>query len=177
MKRRSRPTANDVFKTAELPVHIYRAGDVIGVTGIEKWRLQKFLSGKRYPLSQSGQIGKGPSSWRLFSLEDVYRIGVAYVLTKDGFTPKHISEALQFIEGNDVIDFGPEGRERPPLIGFARGPKRAKIVYISRAKGTSAEGDVPYYVLDLERIISEIDKKLEALLEPRHGKARDDLKI
>jgi hypothetical protein len=163
MTRRSKNTSEDVFRTAELPSHFYRAGDLIRVLGIEKWRLQKFLSGKRYPLSSSGQIGKGPSSWRLFSLEDMYRIGIAYFLTRDGFTPKHISEALQFIEGSDLIDFGPEGRKRPPLIGFVRGPKEAKTVYIPRTRAISAGSDAPYYVLDLERIISEIDRRIEGL--------------
>jgi hypothetical protein len=92
------------------------------------------------------------------------RIGIAYLLTKDGFTPKHISEALQFIERHDLIDFGPEGRERSPLIGFVRGAKRAELAYVSRAKGTSAEDKVPYYVLDLDRIVSEIDNKIDGLL-------------
>lgn len=164
MKRHSKTRRGDLFKTAELPSHIYRAGDVIRVLGIDKWRLQKFLSGKRYRLSSSGQIGKGPSSWRVFSLDDVYRIGIAYSLTKDGFSPKHISETLQFIEDSDLIEFGAEGRKRPPLVGFMRGPKEARVVYIPRTKAIFAPSDAPYYVLDLERIVAEIDRRIEELV-------------
>jgi hypothetical protein len=164
MKRRSKTTSEDVFTATELPVHIYRAGDVIRALGIEKWRLQKFLSGKRYPLSPSGQIGKGSSSWRLFSLDDVYRIGIAYFLTKDGFTPTVISDALQFIESYDLIDFGPEGRKRPPLIGFFRGTAGIRFAYIPRTSVISSGNDAPYYVLHLERIVSEIDRSIEELI-------------
>jgi len=164
MKRRSKAPSENVFETSELPSHIYRAGEIIRILAIPKWRFQKFLSGKNYPLSPSGQIGKGAASWRLFRLEDVYRIGIANFLTQDGFGPKTISKALQFIEDSDLIEFGAEGRKRPPLVGFIRGPKEAKVVYIPRTKAISATSDAPYYVLDLGRIVTEIDRRIEELV-------------
>src|SRR5580693_2468820 len=102
----------DVLTAPELRVHIFGAGDVEQILEMESWRLQKFLSGKVYDLTPSeGQIGKGrQGSRRVFRIQDVYRIGIAGFLVRDGFAPNCVSSVLQWIEDQDLLSFDEKGR-------------------------------------------------------------------
>ena len=153
--RKKQDPTEDFFATGSLPTHIFRAGDVARILGIEneKWRLQKFLSGKHYQLSSSRQIGKGQGSWRLFKREDILRIGIAHFLARDGFSPKFISKALREIEE-------PELTATAADFGFFRGkqgPEMRVIVGDASVRGENG----PYYVLRLGDLIQEIDSRIE----------------
>jgi hypothetical protein len=152
MKKGLKPEA---LTTPELPVHNFGAGDVEKILEMESWRLQKFLSGKRYQLTPSGgQIGKGTgSSRRVFRIEDVYRIGVAGFLVRDGFAPNCVSSLLQWIENQDLIGFDEKGRTTPPTIAFMRGedgPEFAEMADPEPAHATADSG-VIYYALRVDQ--------------------------
>src|SRR4030095_8659152 len=100
-KRIRSETEDFFFQGPELPVHIFRSGDLTRILGIERWRLEKFLTGKQYQLSPSGQLGRGKGSWRLFSHQDIYRLGIANWVVQDGFSAKFISFVLREIEDSD----------------------------------------------------------------------------
>ena len=139
-----------------VPVHIFGAGDVEQILGIESWRLQKFLSGRRYPLKPSGQIGKArQGSRRLFRVEDLYRLAIADFLVKDGFSPKFVCSVLDFIDDSDLLSFGEGGRKRPPVIGAFRGPEGPQFAYRS-----GRDKESPYYVLDLGQKVDEVDRRV-----------------
>ena len=161
MKRRS--TFWKIFELPEVPSHVFLAGDVTAILGIENWRLQKFLSGKHYQLTSSGRPGKGQGTRRLFRLEDVYRIGIANFLVNDGFAPDFVSKVLEFIEDSDLISFDAEGRKRNSLIGFFRGVHGPDFRPISRSAQRPGN-DAPYYLLDLDHITTEIDRKSREVL-------------
>lgn len=162
LKGFNRELPDDVLATPELNTHIYGAADVEKILGIESWRLQKFLSGKRYQLRPSGeQLGRGGRQGmrRVFRAEDIYRIGIANYLVRDGFAADFVSEVLQFIEDNDLVSFGPNGLERPPSIGFLRTGKERKIGYVSD-DGADPVRKQAYYILDLPAIIGEINRSI-----------------
>jgi len=132
---------------------------------METWRLQKFLTGTRYHLSSSGgQIGKRrQGSRRVFRIEDVYRIGIAGFLVRDGFAPNCVSSVLQWIEDQDLIEFDEKGRTAPPTICFVRGKDGPEFrgMSDSEAVSTTANSGVIYYVLRLDQIIKGIDERVE----------------
>ena len=153
--------SDDFFQSPELPVHIFRAGDVGRILEIEKWRLEKFLTGKQYRLSASGQLGKGQGSWRLFSDQDLYRLGVANWMVKDGFSAKFVSLVLQEIEDYELLDRDEHGSAAPD-IGIFRGDKGPRVAFLS-----GAEKKEPYYVLRLRDLITAIDKRIREEREER----------
>src|SRR5436309_3271092 len=88
----------------EYRVPQFSAGAVAEILGLgEVWKLQKIL--ERYGLEASGQLGVGKGSRRWFTTTDVYRIGTAIFLGKDGFAPKLIAEILEQIDDRELIDF------------------------------------------------------------------------
>jgi hypothetical protein len=137
-----------------LPTHIFRAGDVGRILGIEKWRLEKFLTGKQYRLSASGHLGHGQGSWRLFSHQDIYRLGIANWMVRDGFSAKFVSFVLQEIEDEELLDFDEDGRNTAPNIGVFRSDTGPRVGFLG-----SAEKEGPYYVLKLWELIREIDRR------------------
>jgi hypothetical protein len=154
----------DALSTPEIAFPVFGAGDVEQILGMESWRLQKFLSGKRYKLTPSGgQIGKGKQgSRRVFQIEDVYRIGIAGFLVRDGFSANCASGLLQWIEHQDLIGFDEKGRTTPPTIGFIRGKDGPEFRPISESETASATANsgVIYYVLRLDQIIAGIDERV-----------------
>jgi hypothetical protein len=160
-----RTLVRDVLSTPELPVHTFGFGDVLRIVDTKKWRLQNFLSGTRFRLSATGgQLGRGQGSRRLFRLQDLYRIAIADVLVKDGFSPKLVSDVLQFIEDSDLVSYGEKGLERMPAIGLFRGEDWPRVEYISDSHRVRHSGDnAPFYVLDLERITEEIAHRTKTL--------------
>src|SRR6266487_6939567 len=97
MKKQRKEAVDDVFQTPMLETRIFRASDVTRSLEIERWRLEKFLTGKQFRLSPSGHIGEGKGSWRLFNHQDLYRLAIATRLVEDGFTAKLVSMVLQEI--------------------------------------------------------------------------------
>ena len=160
-KKATRQSSDDFFRMPELPTHIFRAGDVGRILGIEKWRLEKFLTGKQFQLSASGQLGKGQGSWRLFSHQDIYRLGIANRIVNDGFTAKFVSLVLQEIDDEELLDMDENGRSSAPDVGVFRSDKGPYVTFVS------AEKKEPYYVLKLWELIRDIDKRI---YEERTGK-------
>jgi len=145
-----------IFKTSVAEVDIFRASDVMRILGIEKWRLEKFLTGKQYKISPSGRLGKGQGSWRLFSHTDLYRLAVASQMVQDGFTAKFISSVLQEIEDSDLIDIDSSGDVCTTDLGVFRSPEGPVVLPLH-----AHEKWDPYYVLKLTDLVRAIDKQIQ----------------
>jgi hypothetical protein len=159
MRRKKSIPEDDIFSGPLLPVPKFGAAEVASILEMESWRLQKFLSGKTYQLSSQGRIGQGgQGSRRLFNIEDIYRIGIADFLTKDGFGPKVVSSVLERIEDQDLFGFDSEGQMKPPpVIIFRREGKKRVLEFGSPKRGRD---DELYYVLNTSRIIDEVDRRV-----------------
>ncbi len=156
MRKRKHESTKDLFVFGPLPrVHIFRAGDAAKILGVEKWRLEKFLTGKQYKLSPSGHIGKGRGSWRLFSHQDLYRIGIADQIVADGFTARFVSMVLQEVEDRELLNIDERGESRADDIAVFRTEKGPSV---TRKPGTHGK---PYYVLNVRELIQQIDRQIE----------------
>ena len=152
---------------ARLPAILpsFGTGEAAEILGIPVWRLQKFLDSPQYQISPYRRLGRGRGSRRMFSNEDVYRIGIASFLVRDGFAPKFVSIVLQAIEKHDLFgDVDERGHVPPPEgIAFVRGREHPRLEWIrSGGLPDRQRGGAVYYVLDLEKIIDEIDRRLAA---------------
>jgi hypothetical protein len=154
-KQRQRGKSEDVFSTPELPSHIFRASDITRILGIEKWRLEKFLTGKQYRLSPSGHIGTGRGSWRLFSHEDLYRLAIASRMVEDGFTAKFVSIVLQEIDDNELLDINEHGESTALDVGVFRTDEGPQV----RFAGAFTKQQ-PYYLLPLRELIQKVNKRI-----------------
>jgi hypothetical protein len=141
---------------------IFGTGDVAEILGLEIWRVQKFLDSPRYQLS-SKHLGQGRVSRRFFSREDVYRIGMADCLVKDGFVPRIVAQLVQRFDDTDLLSWDETGyRVRPGFVALSRTEGKRKIEDFSREHppGMSLGGSI-YYVLDVGKLTEEIDRRIE----------------
>jgi len=151
-------STDDDFRVHELPTYRFRIRDVVWLLdGIPRWRLEKFLSGKRFKLSPSGHIGMGSGAWRFFNYQDVYRLAIAYRMSLDGFAPKLVSDVLKEIRDEELLDINRHGESTAPHLGLFRKEEeeepRVEIL------GPHVQEE-PYYVLKLDEIIRRIDGKI-----------------
>jgi hypothetical protein len=149
---------DNIFDTPEIETHIFRAGDVVRIVDIPRWRLEKFLTGKGYQLSPSGQLGKGKGSWRLFKAEDLYRLAVASRMVEDGFTAKFVSFVLQSIEDKEMFEFDEVGNVRVPELGVFRTKEGPEVRFVSST-------NKPYYVVPLADVVRTVDAGIKATKE------------
>ena len=161
----------DILETAPVKVPRFSTGQVAKILDLPIWRLQKFLDSPRYDLSPSGQLGKGRGSRRTYSTEDVYRIGIAAFLIRDGFAPKFVGSVLQFIEDRDLIDVDEDGIVSPIGIVFKRGKTRPKLGFFPSGKPPKMKvGGSAYYALDLGDVTHGIDRQIDTLIGKKRGR-------
>src|SRR5258708_25286091 len=100
----------DWLDTPAARMPTYGTGEVASFVGAEIWRIQKYLDSPKYRISPTGRLGSGKGSRRVFTLEDIYRLGVAEHLVRNGFSYKFVSEAVQQLEDEDLLGhFDSEG--------------------------------------------------------------------
>lgn len=158
---RSRKVHRDALAGVGGDPHRFTTGDAASILGLPVWRFQKFLDSPSYPLSPSGQLGSGKGSRRMFSLEDVYRIGIAVFLVRDAFAPKFVGRVLREIDDRDLIDFDERGDVPGPGIGFIRGEHGPRIEqFPSNHPPEIKAGGALYYYLDLNRVIRDVDRRI-----------------
>ena len=160
-KKKATQSADDLFPTSVLPTHIFRAGDVGQILGIEKWRLEKFLTGKQYRLTPSGHLGQGRKPWRIFSHKDLYRLAIANRMVEDGFTAKFVSMVLQEIEDHELLEVNQRGDRTAPDVCLVRTQKGPQVGLLRAHMKPE-----PYYVLRLGELIRSVD---ERILDDRKG--------
>jgi DNA-binding transcriptional MerR regulator len=164
-KKQSDPFEMLLGPTFEIPA--FSTGEVTEILEIPIWRLQKFLDVKSYPLSPAGQIG----GRRVFSTADVCRIATANRLLRDGFAPKHVVKALQYIiEDEELLGAIDKRGDELPRGGicFKRGKKGPEIDFFRAGRAPKITVDGPeYYLLDLDRLLRDVDARIKAVLENR----------
>jgi hypothetical protein len=141
---------DDPFRTSELPTPYYQAGQVARILKMDPGRLQKFLVGKNYRLVPQGRhVGKGQGSRRLFNRGDIFRLGIANHLVKDGFSPNFVSYILQELEDAELLQMDSD-------VGFFRSSEKPTVGFVSHGRSMD-QREQAYYVLHLTRLLAEID--------------------
>lgn len=157
-------------KGKEIDLPRYSFGAVCEVLGLEAWRLQKFLDSPRYRLKASGHLGEGKGSRKWFSTEDIYRIGIANFLAKDGFAPKLIVEMLERIGDSDLIGFDEHG-EVHTGITLTRTDKGPKLDFFRlKSRQDFVQRGSVYYILELDQVTGKIDRKIKELAKMKAGR-------
>ncbi len=169
-KKQSDPFEIMLGPTFEVPA--FGTGEVAHILEMPIWRLQKFLDVKSYPLSPAAQIG----GRRAFSTADVCRIANANRLLRDGFAPKLVVTALQYIEDEDLLAVLDEKGDELARGGiyFKRGKEGPEMHFFEPGKAPKITVDGPeYYLLDLDRLLGEVEQRIKALLEERGSDKND----
>jgi len=166
MKRRQKST--DVFDIAGTSRFTFSAKNVLAILGMESWRLQKFLTSPQYGLSASAHLGEGVGSRRLFSIEDIFRLGIADQLVKDGFGHKHVAAAVRLLEDEDLIPIGTTGEELSPVPHIFIGSEESLHVHAVRYQDSIAsvrsKTKAPsFYFLDLVAVIKPIGDRIRQM--------------
>jgi hypothetical protein len=159
-----------VLEGPEYKVPRFSAGAVAKIVGFkDPWKLQKLLGSPRYRLRASGQLGEGKGSRRWFTEGDVYRIGVAADLIRDGFAPRVVSAVLHDLDDGDLTWVDEQGM-RIGFITFSRGGAGPKVGLFRSARAPEIRPEGPiYYALDLGRVLRQVDQRIQSL-QSKHGK-------
>jgi hypothetical protein len=146
----------------------FLAGEAAKVLGVTTGRLQKFVL--RYKLSPAEHLGKkGQGSRRVFSKKDLYRLSVAGRLVGDGFVPNFVARSLEKIGDEKLLGMESENNVRPVGIVFRRVKKNRteerQIDFFFKSEGPPpVTPETPeYYVLDLDALTREIDRRIAAV--------------
>lgn len=157
----------DVFDTGqEIEIPILSSGEVVEILGIKPGRLERFLA--NYPLSPAGQTGRGKGSRRLFSPDDVRRLGIAKWLLDDGFRPQSLANILEQMQDERLIDYDEKGELYLGIV-MSRDPQSDKreFEFFHSHSGKPPSGRAGYYALDFGDVITKIDQRIAAALEKR----------
>lgn len=76
---------------------LYGTRQVATILGVPEWRVKNFSEGKAYRLPPSIRAGSGRGSRRLYGWADIFRLGLADHLSKFGFTPESVGQAVREI--------------------------------------------------------------------------------
>ncbi len=157
----------DVLDLGEIEVPRFSTGEVAEILDLPIWRVQKFIDVKSYRISPTGQLGRGPGSRRTFSKLDLYRIGIAAFLIRDGFAPWLVADVLESLEDHDIYDLDAFGDAIYGGIALRRGAKEPEVELFRSEHPPKMGNEGLYYVLDLWQVIGKIDRRIKAALEKR----------
>ena len=167
MKRKVKHAHADILETPSVPLPTFGTGEVARILGVDIWRIQSYLDSPKYRISPTGQqLGTGRGSRRVFMEEDVYRLGVAEHLVRDGFSYKFVSNALQRLDDKDLLGpFDSEGQELDVVYVLAGGEDNLRMCDFPRnetiADLTKWAKSSSLYLLDINKIITEIQKRMK----------------
>jgi DNA-binding transcriptional MerR regulator len=165
MKKRI-PKPQDPLDIGGVDLETYGTGEVAAILGVEVWRVQKYLDSPKYRLSPAGQLGTGRGSRRVFTTEDIYRLGIAEHLVRGGFSYKFVAQFLQQVDDDDLLGgIGKEGEELDRVCVVAAGDKgEVSVRTVDRAKTvgelTKSVKGPSFYLLDLTKVVAEIQKRM-----------------
>jgi hypothetical protein len=163
-KRKPR-SSSGLFPSSPAPaLATFGTGEVAEVLEIPIWRLQKFLDSPQYQLSAEGKLGEGLGSRRVFKREDIYRIAIAKHLVQDGLVAKFVGALLEQIEDDDFYESRDHAGSEiapPGWLGLIRGTSRPIMkLFYSKQPPKLGEKDSPYYLLNLDEVKGEVDKRI-----------------
>jgi DNA-binding transcriptional MerR regulator len=156
----------DVLEARSVRLPTYGTGDVARILGTEIWRVQKYLDSPKYRITPSVEpLGTGRGSRRVFTDVDVYRLGIAEHLVRNGFSYKFVSAALRQLDDDELL--GPrndEGEELDLVYLLIGSEENLQMRVIGRDKTiremSKAARSPSFYVLDLNAVIKEIQKRM-----------------
>src|SRR5260370_33925081 len=130
----------------ELKMPRFSAKDVAELLAVPNWRLQKFLNSPQFGLSSAGHlIGRGRGSRRTFSRNDLYLIGLAARLVRDGFAAKFIGQVVESLADIRFVEMDEQGNELTLGIVFGRGAKGPKIERFRSDRPPQVGVGAPFY--------------------------------
>ena len=152
----------------------FGTGEVARILGVEVWRIQSYLDSPKYQITPAGQLGSGRGFRRVFDETDVYRLGIADYLVRDGFSYKYISKALQQLEDEDLLGpFDSEGQELDRVYVLIGGEENLQVKRIERDKTIEDLAkrfkSPSLYLLDINKIIFEIQKRIREIQKRMKG--------
>jgi len=110
----------DLLEMGGTELETFGTGEVARLLDVEIWRVQKYLDSPKYQITQSGQLGFGRGSRRVFTREDLYRLAIANWMRRDGFDAAFIAQALQGLRDEEVLGMGEEDR----AVGYVLAVRR-----------------------------------------------------
>ncbi len=131
---------------------VFELSEVADAVGMDTEKAKNWTVGRPLRIEPSIRAGRGKGSRNLYSIEDVYRMGLAYELSRAGVSPGTIRQVLQklsgkFLAGEHWIRCWRSNSEKPDLS-----------VQLGRS-------DPPYNVLvwqtiSLGKLVSRINERI-----------------
>ena len=108
---------------------LYGTSEVARILRMPEWRVKNFTEGAAYRLPPALRVGSGRGSRRLYSWQDIFRLGIADELVKFGFTPESVGAAIREIPESTLAPYEPFLRyERPETEGHLKASETPLLI-------------------------------------------------
>ena len=135
---------------------IFELGEIAKILGMPLTNVKNWVSGRPLEIKPSIKTASGHGSRNLFSLEDVYLLGLANELSKAGMGAKAIGKLVEAVRGKF-----PNGLSAVETLYVSRG---AKLAYRIETREDRVPADaLVTLTVDLHALRAGIDREVARL--------------
>jgi DNA-binding transcriptional MerR regulator len=137
----------------KLFMHVFELSEMAALLGMSQVKAKNWTAGRPFKIPASERTATGTGSRNLYSIEDVYLMGLANEFSKAGFAAKAIGRLLTEIDAQRLAQMAWLTVWRAGSLKF----------HVREGKGQPPEGVLLYHRVNVGAMVKGIDKEVEGL--------------
>ena len=135
-------------------MHVFELSEMTTLLGMSQIKAKNWTAGRPFKMPASVRTATGTGSRNLYSIEDVYLMGLANEFSKAGFAAKAIGRLLEAVEAKQLaeIDW---------LTVWRAGT--LKKFHLREGKAQPPEGVLLWQTVNVGALVKGIDKAVERM--------------
>jgi len=134
-------------------MHVFELSEMTTFLGMSQVKAKNWTAGRPFKIAASVRTATGTGSRNLYSIGDVYLMGLANEFSKAGFAAKAIGRLLEAVDAKRLA-------EAEWLTVWRAGSLR---YYVHEGKAPPPEGVLLWHTVNVGRLVKLIDKAVEKL--------------
>src|SRR5579864_8524486 len=132
-------------------MHVFELSEMATLLGLSQVKAKNWTAGRPFKIPASVRSATGTGSRNLYSIEDVYLMGLANEFSKAGFAAKAIGRLLEAVDAKRLA-------EMDWLTVWRAGSLR---YYVHEGKAPPPEGVLLWHTVNIGRLVKVIDRAVE----------------
>src|SRR5205809_4999562 len=134
-------------------MHVFELSEMTTLLGMSQIKAKNWTAGRPFKMPASVRTATGTGSRNLYSIEDVYLMGLANEFSKAGFAAKAIGKLLEAVDAKRLAEIDWLTVWRAGSLKF----------YAHEGKTQPPEGVLLWQTVNVGRLVRQIDKAVERL--------------